>query len=341
MAETEKNKVSRSRRKVSTGQVLASDMSGISANYCRKCQRMLPETSFYNASDSLLDSNGKMSVCKSCCSDLYDKFYSSEGTLEKSVFKLCKILNVVYSEEVIEKLKKHLDSSISRGRTIKNPFGIYMSKVFSKLDNNILPELTFNDTYYSNSSEYSKNDSDMGEYEGIDIDEINMLKKKWGWKYEVEDLVFLEEQLSQWQDKHKHDTKAEETLLEDLCHLELKIRKSREEGASTASLIKEKQDLMKTASVDPAKANSLSSGTDKQLFSEFIAEIEKYEPAEFYEKRKKFKDWDKIGWYMNNFFIRAVKNFITQSRDFNIAESEKDEDLFDGSISDYVINQED
>lgn len=336
----EEKKSTRSRRKRVSAPVLASDMSGLSSNYCRKCQRMLAESKFYQATDPNLDSNGKMSVCKSCCGALYDNFYSHEGSIEKAVYKVCKALNVVYSEDSVSKLRSHMDTSLASGRNIKSPFGIYMSKVMSRIEGSTVTDLTFND--YSRKPEVKLSDEELEEYEGIvDLDEIDSLKRKWGSNYEVDDLVFLEDQLEEWKATHKHDTKAEKTLLEDLCHLELRIKKAREEEMSTTALVKEKQDLMKTASVDPAKANAASSGRNKELFSEYIREIEENEPAEFFENRKKFKDWDNIGWYMYNYFIRALKNFVTQSRDFNITEKEDSAtDIFEGTISDYAIDAE-
>jgi len=92
-----------------------------------------------------------------------------------------------------------------------------------------------------------------------------------------------------------------------------------------ASAIKRLQDLMKTASVDPGKASLANSGKAKETFSSFVKVIEENEPASYYEDKKLFKDFDDIDFYFKKYVTRPLKNFVTQSRDFNV-ESENDVD---------------
>jgi hypothetical protein len=90
------------------------------------------------------------------------------------------------------------------------------------------------------------------------------------------------------------------------------------EGKSTSGLVKEKQDLMKTASVDPAKTALAGSGRSQDTFSAFIKTIEENEPADYYKDKEMFKDFDNIDWYFRKYVTRPLKNFITQSRDFSV-----------------------
>jgi hypothetical protein len=91
-------------------------------------------------------------------------------------------------------------------------------------------------------------------------------------------------------------------------------------GGGDASAVKRLQELMRTASVDPAKAATANSGQAKDTFSSFIKIIEENEPASYYgqDSKKLFKDFDNIDFYFKKYITRPLKNFITQSRDFNV-----------------------
>ena len=86
---------------------------------------------------------------------------------------------------------------------------------------------------------------------------------------------------------------------------------------------------MRTASVDPAKANMASSGKSLDTFSAFIKTIEETEPAEYYKDKALFKDFDNINFYFEKYVRRPLKNFVTGSRDFNVDADTDDEEYDD------------
>jgi hypothetical protein len=124
--------------------------------------------------------------------------------------------------------------------------------------------------------------------------------------------------------------------LKEICHVELKIRKARIEDKSTASLVKELQDLMKTANVDPAKASLANAGKSQDTFSSFIKTIEENEPADFYKDKDLFKDFDNLDWYFKKYVTRPLKNFIQiGSRDFDVSDND-----FEDEIEDDIFSEE-
>ena len=153
----------------------------------------------------------------------------------------------------------------------------------------------------------------------------------WGEGYNFIDYEFLETELSEWKRTHKSDTKAEETLLKEICHKQLEIRRARSEARPTSSLIKELQELMKTASVDPAKTAIAGAGKSQDTFSAFIKTIEENDPADFYKDKGVFKDYDDIGKYFEKYITRSLKNFTTGSKDFNINDDDSDDEDVDDS----------
>jgi len=318
-------KATRSKRKVSKATLLASDISGLSSTYCRKCQRLLPQTQFYKATDLLLDSNGRLSVCKSCCDDLYNGFYSSEGMLDRAAYRMCKALNIIYSETAINKLKTHMDTSTSKGITIRAPFGLYISKIQSAANNDDLINLTFMDNIIEN-RKFDSEDIDP-EY---DIEEINRLKKKWGNKYTIEDLAYLEDKLSKWDASHGINTYSDEVSLINVCRKQLEIDQANEQpGSDTSNLVKQLSDLMKLAGVDPKETKTAVVGKSKETFSNFIKIIEETEPAEYYKDKELFKDFDNLKFYFKKYVTRPLGNFLRVTRDFDVAENIDEDDDFD------------
>jgi hypothetical protein len=298
--------------------------------YCRRCMEIKKADNFFKATDTILDKNEKMSVCKECVSDLYIRYWNIEKNLDNAMLRLCRILNWRYEKDLIPTLEDQLEKA---GKSPDDPTvpGLYRIKITMKSKHE-----QGGNFFGSKSNDDSLSFREPMDRPTIEIDEDAFgeetpnLKVFWGESFSYQDYVFLEAELALWKGSHKADTYAEISLLKELCYKELEIRKARIEQKSTSALVKEKQDLMKTASVDPAKANMASSGKSMDTFSAFIKTIEETEPAEYYKDKELFKDFDNIAFYFEKYVRRPLKNFVTGSRDFNVdADSDNDEEYDD------------
>lgn len=308
-----------SRRKVKT----VKSKTGIELEtvYCRKCMQNLKPSEFFTSVDEILDSNGYFSICKSCCNKIYDNYNRVEHDMAHSILKTCRKINLKFDERAVEAARLHIQTLFDNGKETDNVIGIYKSKIAANSKDNFADSVSAMDLTFIEPTQA------LPAARPLDISDIGAdeLKRKWGDNYNREDYEYLERELSEWTKTHKNDTKAETTLLKELCYKSLEIKKEREGNKSTAALVKELQELMKTASVDPAKTASIGSGRSQDTFSGFIKTIEETEPADYFKDKELFKDFDNIGWYFKKYITRPLKNFITQSRDFNV-EKEDDED---------------
>lgn len=295
--------------------------------YCRRCMEEKKQTEFFKTTDIFLDKNGYMSICKDCCQDIYVRYYQVEHSVDRAMLRLCRTLNWKYGEDFLNSMKKQLQNS---NKTPDDPIvpSIYIMKLF--LLGRTAGAKFGEKTIDVNDLVFREPDSEVKHEIGSDAfgEDTPGLKIFWGESFSYEDYIFLEAELAQWKNSHKADTYAEISLLKELCYKELEIRKARIETKTTGTLVKEKQDLMKTASVDPAKANMASSGKSFDTFSSFIKTIEETEPAEYYKDKGLFKDFDNIEFYFEKYVRRPLKNFITGSRDFNV-DAEENEEEFD------------
>lgn len=285
----------------------------VQKQYCRKCCEEKATANFYPATNTFLDANGVMSICKDCCNGIFNDILASyPSNYYRAFLNTCRMLDVVFLQGAIDATLVHLERHyFSKNRDCNAIFGIYKSKISSLDRMNSQSDLRFVEPPKPLS----------GTYDGDDAEELAQF---WGSGFEAEDYIYLETELDDWKKTHKSDTKAEVTLLKELCHISLAIKKQRLQEGSVVGLVKEMQTLMKTANVDPAKASIASAGKSQDTFSSFIKTIEETEPAEFYEDKTLFKDYDNIGGYFDKYVTRPIKNFITGSRDFNVDDEEEE-----------------
>jgi hypothetical protein len=291
----------------------------VGQSYCRRCMKVRLNKHFHKCTDIEVDKNGLWSICKECVDEMYDIILSSENSHQTTTLRMCKLFNLEYNEIA-------LDSAIKQAETKGSTkmFGLYRAKLLLQLrtsvkDTNV--DYSYKDNPIINTGAVTPSEKD------VDADVISF----WGEGYETHEYQWLESNLDEWKKSHRCDTMAEETLLKEITFKQLEIERARHEKSNTASLVKELQELMKTASVDPSKANTMGQSRN-DTFSSFIKMIEADEPAEvFGAERDAFKDFSNIGSYFKKYVVRSIKNFMTGSRDFNVEEDdgEEDEDIFD------------
>ena len=286
--------------------------------YCRKCMEFKTKIHFYRAVDFFLDSNQIFSICKECIEDIYNSFFAVERTMEKTILRMCKILNVRYDESAIESTKRHMQTYEERGTELGNVFGIYKSKVGAQQSTQIGSRDTEEDLTYVEPS--------LKVIQSIpteDIPDIEYYEDTWGKtdKLNIDDYEYLELEFSKWKRTTKCDTQSEIVLVREICHVQNDIRKARMEGTSTSNLVKQLQEIMKNSALTPALQNAVDSNKFADAFGVWIKDIENLTPAEWWKDQTKYHDMDGIEEDRKD-IIRSIKNFLTGSRDFNTVELE-------------------
>ena len=323
----------RSRQKIKKPEPVTKTGIVVKESWCRKCMQMKKPIEFFEATDVFLDSNGLMSICKDCLEDMFNRIYQNEHSMQKAIYRVCKLANIKYDESAYQETLKTLEDK-TRVKTITRVFGAYKVCLRRSTRTNLGKNQGDNDLTFSEPISFKNDNSLEQSEEPENVKEY--LNQFWGTNFSFDNYNFLEKELSEWKKTHKCDTKAEESLLKELCYKELEIRNARVEGISTATLVKEKQDLMKTASVDPAKTALAGSGRSQDTFSSFIKIIEETEPAEYFQDKALFKDFDGIDFYFKKYVTRPLSNFLQNSRDFNVdaedTETEENEDTIEEFI---------
>lgn len=255
--------------------------------YCRVCQATKASSGFYESKNKL-DSNGFLSICKDCVNKMFDEYYKIFNNFEQAIKITCEEIDLVYYSPSVEGVKTRMAKAISEGREFNNPFGHYKSMVSQNHDN--VTGMRYRDSYDAKAKDdkpFKTNYAQEEDFESITLDN---LISRWG-NLEIPDLQWLEERYSTFWDRKYTIDGARQMLVEQICFIELSIRKNRSDGRGGGNkedlmLI---QNLLKTANLSP-KQETASEEAEFQTISEFIKKVEQSKPI--VGKNPVYKDVD-------------------------------------------------
>lgn len=296
--------------------------------YCRKCQKHKVPGQFRKSTDGgMIDSNGKMSICKSCLIKIYDELFVEFKTPEATIHKMCQALNVKYTNEAMDATKKHIESLAGLGQQVSSVFSIYLLKLVATIpgmDKSVYHDMTYSDigTIYVDRLFDAKEASipkEVVERWDEDITSVKLTR---------EDILFLEREFNNFKNTHSANTYAEVVLLKRICRTLLALRKAENAEAvdykEITAITKTLQDLMNNSALSPKSIIGSQDNKDDDTFGNWIRDIERYEPAEWMdtdERGKMFRDVANTEQYFQDYLVRPLKNFITESREFNIEDA--------------------
>ncbi len=315
--------VSRSKRKtISSNLTVPKEGQEIIRHHCRRCMSEKSANKFLSATDHMLDKSGYMSICIDCINSLFEAIYSTELSLDKTILRLCRLLNVKYMQKAVETTQTHLNTAEANGRIINGVFGIYRSKLDKlhdgKLGESVSQDLTFVEPFVTNASEIQLGDGSK---------DISYFQKIWGERLAPEEYDFLEEEYLRWVGPMGNVSHPQEILIRELCHKQNQIRKARKEDVKNVdSLVEGFQKILKQSGLEPAMQNAASGGKMGDAWGPWLRDIETMTPAEWFDKQDKYRDMDGIQKDIDD-IKRSTKNFVTSSRDFNTTDIEAIESI--------------
>jgi len=310
----------------------------ITEAFCRRCLKTLLVESFYASVDlGKVDTNGLMSVCKDCANALYQEEYDNCHSVEESLHKTCIALNLLYNPDAVEATKLHINTMAEGGLALPPLFSTYKAKLSSyvAIDKRKDTDLSYKDL---SGVVYTIQDP------AVPVKIIpKELKRFWGDEFTPEDIEYLEQEFAEARQTHTVDTWTEIKLMKEVCYKLLEIKKERMiTGGDTSDLVKQLQVLFKSLNIAPSSSTATSKGSE--AIGNWIADIERTEPAQWYqEDGKKYSllaDVDDVEGYFQKYFVRPLKNFITGSKDFNIDEEDGGENLFEELLNDAINTEE-
>lgn len=128
---------------------------------------------------------------------------------------------------------------------------------------------------------------------------LKAARKRFGYDFSNEDLMFLENQYQDWITRYECNNKTQEELFERLTFKKWEINKATKAGQSTKDLDRTYKELLDAANLLP-KQNSGNALSESLTFGQLIEKWEEEKPIP--EPSPEFKDVDGIGKYIRVWF---------------------------------------
>lgn len=282
---------------------------------CTCCGKEKREMDFYMSNSQIHRATNRLSLCKDCLGDMYDKYYAKYKDIKLAIYYMCRCSFICFNISCFNAMSQELKND----NKDREPWRLYMTKLNSLGKKNGAG----NDFDYSDSIEKLENNKNVIEDNDLDVESVI----RWG-NLPKQDLEFLDYNYTQWVTRHKCETRAEEILFGEICQTQLDIKKTRETGGDTTKKVESLQKLMGSANIRPLDQNALNVNENLMMWGTTVQTIEKDEPCEVFEdyRKKEYEDYMGYKGYFYNWVLRPLKNLLSGSKDFNVLQDEKDMD---------------
>lgn len=281
---------------------------------CSCCGKEKREADFYMSKAYIYKNIGRLPICKMCLGEVYDRYYNKYEDEKTALYYMCRATSLCFDLSCFMGAMQEIAS----GKR-SNIWQIYMTKLNSiGSKNGAGDDFDASDSIEIDNTEYSEEN---------DVDDI----MRWG-NLPKKDIDFLNGQFASWITRHKCETRAEEILYEEICQMQLDIKKARENGGDTVKKVEALQKLMASANIRPLDQNAMSVNENMMLWGTIVEAIERNEPCEYFEeeKRKEYKDFKGYRSYFTNWVARPLKNLLASHKDYSIIPDEEfDKDFVD------------
>lgn len=288
---------------------------------CRKCGKYHPKSKFYESTNDKMDLNGLMPICKECANTLLDEYFSVFNNLEKAMMYTCEDLDVVYFEPAIEGLKTRMANALQNNKQVNGMFGIYKSSLAQNKE--IIAGMRFRDSEIKQST--TGNDTEkvkemllsVGVGSEEEIEKKKHLELTWGEGYTESEYEYLEQRFDALTSMANVEYEVDTMLIKNICLEELELRRIRKDKGDTKKKVETIAILMRDANIRPTDIKNANADLMNDSYGKWLAVIEEHEPAEYFEDKKLFEDYDGIKKYFTKQVLRPLKNLLSNSRDFD------------------------
>lgn len=264
--------------------------------YEKEENEFVPSASFQNRQTK------RLSICKTCCIELYDRKLLTYQDEKLALYRFCMELDLPYIKKLVDTtIQKKSSSNKSLGELYIAKLGLvqYRNKTFEDdmqfmnifgIDEDELQNMMYID------AEQLKEEIKKENKQKITPEII----ARWGSNLESEDYQFLEERYNTMLQSYEDKNPANLWTYQELCMNYLYLRKNR----GNPSAVKQIQEIISKLQGDcKMKQSQIDSSEDENAcLGIFIDKIENYEPCD--KALPFFADIDRIRTYIKRFFVQ-------------------------------------
>ena len=244
--------------------------------------------------------NGRSCYCKKCLDKIYDYYYKNSNENDKlALYYTLMKENIPFITDIYDKLKPKY------GKITPNRYIQEYAKTTQK---------------QSLWSDFSASDFKLIENESMSDPQMIEWEKNWG-SQTIEGYKFLDETYDKYLDSFDEMSTAQQDLLRDLCTYRWILRQIND-GNYAGDLNQEKVQAQISKLLSILKLDNFAEKKEytlsEQLIFNKIAQIELTKPADLYKEPTKYKDFNKVRKYYQDICLRALKNCLIGTKEFNV-----------------------
>lgn len=265
--------------------------------------------------------NGYTTICIKCIGQLYDKYVAFFDKDEDAAMERICQLTDLYVDEVAWSASRKISADRNR-----------MSAYVSKLNlNQSSGGRTYSDTLVRRWESQVENAQSV--QEAVQNDDITVSEEtlgRFGIGFSDGEYDVMEREYNSWVEKYGAPIdKRQEELYVTMCYLKLNLQKGiQNDNAGVGTLANSYRGFIEAATTE-IEDRKKKAQAEKELkpLGMMIRDIEEYCPAEFYQDKSLYADFDSLKEYIIRFMTRPLRNLMTGSKEmdkeFNLSESEE------------------
>lgn len=301
----------------------ASKQSEFICTCCGKAYKNQRNNFPYTASPLYASNNQRLPYCKNCVAEYFKQltdFFS--GNEVKAAERMCQINDWFFLEDIWDATR-----NVSREQ---ERITIYSSRMcftgWKKRGTTYLD--TIKESATTALSSYSDYE-DLKENDATTISRAQL--DRWGIGFDEAEYKQLDAHYKMLRETIDTNDVIQDNLAKDLCEIKIQQIRARNRGDADSfqRFTKLYQDTLKTANLKVKSGEKAAVDVTEEHWGNYVKMVEQYCPAEFYEDKSLFDDFDGIKEYFERFILRPVKNWLFGTREmdpeFSIgAEEEED-----------------
>lgn len=258
------------------------------------------ESKFAFAESNLYLANGhRLPICTNCLNALFNIEERKFDTYYETYRRICMMFDLYYSDKMADFAYRDSTETTRMSMYCKK---IHSPSYFGK---------TYSNTIIEDGGIILKQPAEEVEPEPIpepepvdpenDIEIPQEVKDFWGFGMQNKQYHYLDVKYRAWLQKvDTTNDPAYESILQNVCRLELKIQEAMANGDDISKLSREYNSLLGSLKLQP-KQNDIKEMNDNLCFGNLIKEWEDNKPIP--EPSEEFKDVDGIGHYISVWFL--------------------------------------
>ena len=261
---------------------------------------------------------GYIPICLSCLNYFEKKYTELLGSNDEAIRRLALHLDLYLNESLLDSSRK---INVGQSRIAGYIANANLNQYANRTYDDYLFELAANAKIESV--------EDLKEQDNTKV--TQKMLRFWGTGFHPDDYLFLADKYNDWTSRHECKTKAQESIFQKICLMELQIIKATQGGDKNdkvASLIKAFNDLLASANIKPVqnKDNSLA---DQNTFGTLIQKWENEKPIP--EAEPEWKDVDGISKYIAVWFKGHMCKMLGIKNSYS--------DIYEKEISKYTVSK--